>query len=284
LDIVQRQNYTSVRRAEVVVHLSRNMIDLHSHPASWGIRPILFQIGNVAVSSYAFFVALGLAVGLAVYFFEAKRQHRMNENGFMIAFGALLGGTIGAKLLVWAINYQYLVSHFPQWEVLLSGRSIVGGLIGGSIGAIITKRILKIKEKRGNLFAPAIAIGVAIGRLGCFFQGCCYGKSTSLPWGVDFGDGIMRHPTQLYESLFMFAMFVYLQLVKSDLKLQPGQLFKRLMIMYFVFRFLIEFIRVEGELIFGLSVFQVISIGAIIYLSRVDIKKFVIASISYGKS
>jgi phosphatidylglycerol:prolipoprotein diacylglycerol transferase len=260
------------------------MIDLHSHPASWGIRPILFHIGSVEVSSYAFFVASGLVVGLGVYFYEAKRQHRMNENGFMIAFGALMGGTIGAKLLVWAMNYQYLISRFPQWETLLSGRSIVGGLIGGSIGAIVTKRILKIKEKRGNLFAPAIALGVAIGRLGCFFQGCCYGKPTSLPWGVDFGDGIMRHPTQLYESLFMLVMFVYLQRMKDDPRIQPGQLFKRLMISYFIFRFFIEFIRVEGEFIFGFSVFQVIAIGVIMYVLRSDIKKVIILFRMYGHS
>ena len=157
----------------------------------------------------------------------------------MIAFGSIAGGILGAKILQWIIDYKFIFSHTSDLDLLLSGRTIVGGLIGGAIGAILTKKILRIKEKRGNLFAPAIAMGVAIGRLGCFFRGCCYGKETLLPWGVDFGDGVLRHPTQLYESLFMLIMFVYLEKIKNKENIKPGQLFKTLMISYFIFRFFV---------------------------------------------
>lgn len=249
------------------------MAYLNTYPVAWGIRPILFHVGSFGVEAYSFFVSLGLIVGAIVYFYEAKRKGTMNENGFMIAVGSLLGAAIGAKVFEWIIDYRFVIAHLSQPNLLLSGRTITGGLIGGTIGALVAKKLLKIKEKRGNLFAPAVAIGVAIGRFGCFFRGCCYGKPTNLPWGVDFGDGILRHPTQIYESVFMLIMFIYLERIKDRPDIKPGELFKRLMISYFVFRFLIEFIRVEPILVFGLTVFQVISIGVILFLIRNDIKQ-----------
>jgi len=243
------------------------------YPNTWGVRPILFSVGSLDIPAYSFFVLLGLVVGTTVYYLEAKRQKTLTENGFMIAFGSFVGGVAGAKLLEWIINYRYFISNLTNPELLISGRSIVGGLIGGTIGALVTKHILGIKEKRGNLFAPAVAIGVAIGRLGCFFRGCCYGKPTALPWGVDFGDGVSRHPTQIYESLFMLVMFVYIEKIKNHKDIMPGQLFKILMLAYFIFRFLIEYIRVEPIVFAGMTIFQLISIGVIIYLARADIYK-----------
>jgi phosphatidylglycerol:prolipoprotein diacylglycerol transferase len=115
------------------------------------------------------------------------------------------------------------------------------------------------------LFAPAIALGVAIGRIGCFLRGCCFGKETSLPGGVDFGDGILRHPTQLWESIFMFLLFGFL-MWKRTKNPKPGELFRILGISYFGFRFLIEFIRVEKIAFFGLTWFQIICLLALIYL------------------
>ena len=251
------------------------MIDDHYYPLNWGIKPILFQIGNLGVPAYAFFVLLGLMVGLAVYFYEARRQKVLSENGFFIVVGSLLGGIVGARVLQALVDYSYFFYHFSGWEILFSGRTIIGCLIGGTLGAILTKKILGINEKRGNLFAPAIAIGVAIGRLGCFFRGCCYGQPTNLPWGVNFGDGIMRHPTQIYESLFMLAMFIYLERIKNNKDIKPGQLFKILMISYFVFRFFMEFIRVERLAFAGLTFFQIICLFVIIYLIRDNIRHFV---------
>lgn len=259
------------------------MLDDHFYPSNWGIRPILFHIGAFDVQSYSFFVLLGLVVGISIYFYESKKQKSLSENGFFIAIGSLVGGILGAKILEWIINYKFVISNISNLQILFSGRTIVGGLIGGTIGAILTKKILGVKEKRGNFFAPAIAMGVAIGRLGCFFRGCCYGKQTILPWGVNFGDGVLRHPTQLYESLFMLAMFVYLEKIKNREDVKPGQLFKILMISYFIFRFFIEFIRVEQVVFVGLTSFQIISIGVIIYLVRENIKNLIFKQKPYGK-
>jgi len=241
---------------------------IYSDISSWGIRPILFNIGDIAVPSYSFFISLGLIVALSIYFWEAKKNNSFGENNIYIVFGALLGAVIGAKLLDFIVDYRYFIDNFWTVETIFSGKTIVGGFIGGFIGVKITKKLFNIKEKRGNLFAPAIAIGVAIGRIGCFLRGCCYGKPTNLPWGMDFGDGLLRHPTQIYESLFMLAMFVYLEKIKNRGDIKSGQLFKILMVSYFIFRFFIEFIRTQDVVFFGLTAFQIISLFAIIYLIR----------------
>lgn len=263
-------------------HSSKKMDSGHIVFDNWGVKPILFRIGEFDVPSYPFFVLLGLLAGAAVYLYEAKRRNSLSEHGLLIAFGSLAGGILGAKVLEWMINYKYVISHLSNLGVLLSGRTIIGGMLGGVIGANLAKRAIGIKEKRGNLFAPAVALGVAVGRIGCFLRGCCYGKPTALPWGVDFGDSIPRHPTMLYESVFMLIMFAYLEKIKDKPDIAPGQLFKLLMVSYFIFRFLIEFIRVEPVAFAGLSVFQIISIVVIIYLMR-DNMTLLINSKIYGK-
>jgi len=241
------------------------MIDYHNFPGqNWGVLPVLFKIGNFPVDSYSFFVLLAIVIGILVFYLEAKKYKSANERTFYIVIAALVGGTLGAKLPIWIFHFQEIISAFPDITPLLSGRTIVGGLIGGTLGVIILKKYLKINEKKGNLFAPAIAIGIAIGRIGCFLRGCCYGIPTSLPWGVNFGDGIPRHPTQIYESILMIFLFIYLQKAKKK-NPAPGSLFKVLMVSYFIFRFLIEFIRVEAKVFLGLSGYQWASLLVIFY-------------------
>ncbi len=242
------------------------MIDSHYHPENWGILPILFRLGSFSVSSYSFFVLLALFVGAFVFYLESKKQKFDNEPTFIIAVAALLGGAIGAKIIVWLIYFPQITAH-PTLESLLSGRSIIGGFIGGITAVVITKKIFKIQGKRGNLFAPAIALGLSIGRVGCFLRGCCYGITTSLPWGVDFGDGILRHPTQLYESVFSFGMFFYLQYLKTK-NPKPGELLRIFLIYYFIFRFFLEFIKYEPKTIGPLTIYQIVAILVLGYLLR----------------
>ena len=123
---------------------------------------------------------------------------------------------------------------------------------------------LGITEKSGNLFAPAIALALTIGRLGCLLGGCCYGVPTGLPWGVDFGDGITRHPTQLYESVFALALCVFLLAVRRRFN-EPGRLFGIFMLAYFSFRFLIEFLRAGDVTAIGLTAAQLASLGILAY-------------------
>lgn len=241
------------------------MLDLHLVPyPEWGVKPVLFYLGNLPIPSYSFFMLLAILVGCIVYWLEAKKNKIANEDSFYILLAALIGGALGAKIPIILLYWNEIIASFPDLSILYSGRTIIGGLIGGVIGVMLIKKKLNLKERKGNIFAPAIAIGIAIGRIGCFLRGCCFGKASDLPWAVDFGDNILRHPTELYESLFMFGMFLFLEWKKTK-NPKPGSLLRILMISYFTFRFFLEFIRVEKIAFFGLTYFQLISLLVLAY-------------------
>lgn len=232
-------------------------------PSIWGIRPVLFSIGKINVSSYSFFVTLGLVVGIALYYWYARKQNKLGEKTFYLALAAFFGAAIGAKLPIWIMNFPLIIANLGNLPLLLSGRTILGGLIGGTIAVNITKKYIGVTEKRGNIFVPGIALGASIGRIGCFLRGCCFGIPTTLPWGINFGDGILRHPTQIYESIFFLGYFLYA--VKSINKSAPGQLFENFILTYFTFRFFEEFLRQNTPFFFGLSIYQVISLAVVLY-------------------
>ncbi len=244
--------------------------DLIPYP-QWGIKPTLFYLGNFAVPSYSFFVILAILIGCLVYYLDARKEKKSNDNSFYLIIAALIAGAIGAKIPIIMLYWNQIFSSSQGIQILISGRSILGGLIGGTIGVLYMKHRLRIKERRGNIFAPAIAIAIAIGRIGCFLRGCCYGKPTNLPWGVNFGDGILRHPTQIYESLFMLGVFFYLNWKKKQ-EPKHGQLFDILIISYLIFRFFIEFIRVEEVVFLGLTFFQIICLVGLVWYSRFYLK------------
>lgn len=249
------------------------MIDSHYLPgADWGVRPILFNFYGQPIESYPVIIFLALIVGLGLFFYNARKQKSLNENTLYIILTALIGGILGSKIPVWIVNYKLIIASFPNIAPLLSGRTIVGGLIGGTLAVMLLKYKLGIKSKKGNIFAGPVALGITIGRIGCFLRGCCYGTETSLPWGVDFGDGILRHPTQIYEAVFLFGLFIYLQSRVQSEKV-AGRLFKILMVSYFTFRFFIEFIRVEEVIFSGLTGFQIASLLVIGYYLLPDLIK-----------
>ncbi len=245
------------------------MLDNHFVPDGYGIIPY-FTIFGKEVSSYSIFVGLGVLIGIIWFLLTIPKKEKVRGyRPFVIVLSALLFGAIGSKVLVIIENIKPLVEDFSQIRVFLfTGKSIIGGLIGGYIGVIIGKKIVGVKEKRfGNQIAPAVALGMAIGRIGCFLTGCCFGIETSLPIGINFGDGANRIPTQLIEMTFCLILFGYLfYKQKSKKELQPGILFYDLILYYFVFRFLIEFIRETEKNILFLSIYQIISILGIIYI------------------
>jgi Prolipoprotein diacylglyceryltransferase len=258
------------------------MDELLATNAHWGVLPVI-SVGGIQISTYTLFVLLAIVVAAFIYIREVKKIGKSNDFSLLIAVGAFVGSAIGAKLFEIVINIDLISGRGGLLAFIFSGRTVIGGLIGGTIGVRITKRLIGMKERRGNLFAPAVAMGVAIGRIGCFCNGCCYGKPTSLPWGVNFGDGIYRHPTQFYEAIFMLIMFFWIQYGFKRERTVPGYLFKILMIAYFVFRFMVEFIRTERLAFWGLSYFQLISVFVLVYLILCDNKQVVHQIKRYGK-
>ena len=235
--------------------------DLHAHPAVWGVRPVLFTIDGQPVATYSFFVTLGLVVAVLLYRYNTK-DRAVGNNGLYIALAAVVGGIVGAKLPMWIVNLPQIIATPLDPAVWLSGRTIVGGIIGGVLAVWLVKRKLGIKQRLGNYLVPSLTAGIFFGRIGCFLAGCCYGTATALPWGVNFGDGVLRNPTQLYEALFVLGLFVYSQLMKD--RFAPGELFRFFMITYFSWRFLIEFIRVNPVWMLGLTYYQVVALGVVV--------------------
>ena len=258
------------------------MLDNHYVPEGYGIITN-FTFGDTKISTYSFFVILGLIIGTLWFYLTIPNEEKdKKNNSYLIVISALIGGFVGSKIVVMFENFNILVEN-PAYlkNFLFTGKSIVGGLIGGYIGVRIIKKIKNIPNIRcGNQIAPAIALGMAIGRIGCFLTGCCYGIETNLPIGVNFGDGIYRIPTQLIEMLFCIVLFIYLLYKqKKGKNLIDGILFKELVLYYFVFRFFIEFIRDTNKNIIFLSIYQVICLIGIIFI-EIQIKR----SKKYGKS
>lgn len=237
----------------------------------WGLKPVLFNIGGFSIESYPVMLFLALLVGIAIYVWQLKKDGIKSSNAFYIALFGIVGGTIGAKLPLIFMYWKELNSNTNSLNTILQGRTVVGGLIGGTVSIFIAKKIFNIKERMGNQLAIPIAVAMAIGRVGCLLRGCCYGKETHLAWGIDFGDHILRHPTQIYEMIFDIAMVVYLCIRKrKDVK--PGQLYSIFLNGYLGFRFLLEFIRVEKVSSIGLTDFQVLCIVGLIFINRKSIK------------
>ena len=234
---------------------------------TWGLKPVLFYINGFPVEAYPVFLFLALVIGILVYRIQLKMDNIHKSNAFYIAIFAIAGGTIGSKIPIIIMNWNLLNSDPNSVDILFSGRTIIGGLIGGTAGTFTAKKLFGIKERMGNQLAIPVAAGMAVGRIGCLLRGCCYGQPTNLPWGTDFGDHVMRHPTQVYEIIFDILLAFYLQWRKKK-GVNPGELFKIFLNCYLSFRFLLEFIRVEKVSFIGLTDFQLLCVISIIYINR----------------
>ncbi len=169
-----------------------------------------------------------------------------------LALGAFCGGMLGAKLPFVLADWEGLLSGRAWFD---NGKTIVFGIVGGYFGVEMAKWAMDLRVKTGDGFAVPVAAAVAIGRLACFAGGCCFGTPTALPWGVDFGDGLLRHPTQLYEFTFHLSAALALTRLRR-LGLFRGQLIKFYILSYLAYRFLTEFIRPEPLLALGLTGYQ----------------------------
>ena len=152
---------------------------------------------------------------------------------------------------------------------MLSGKTIVGGLLGGTIGVELVTMRLGIKERTGDLFAIPLTLGIAIGRLGCFFGGIAdhtYGNPANLPWSVNFGDGIPRHPVQIYEILFLLALAAVLSFLRGELP-RNGDLYRVFLVSYLAWRLAIDFLK-PGSLFGDLTAIQWACVAALAWYSR----------------
>jgi phosphatidylglycerol---prolipoprotein diacylglyceryl transferase len=182
------------------------------------MHPILYSFGPVTLYTYGLLVSTGFLTGFILFLLDLKRRSLPTDTGIDLAFWALLSAIVGSRLVYVALNFSYFGRYplkiFMIWE---------GGLVwyGAFLGALAALLIyFRVKKLDGWLWAdiaiPYVALGQAIGRLGCLMAGCCYGRPTSLPWGITFTAseiapaGISLHPTQIYEALLNLMIFAVL--------------------------------------------------------------------------
>lgn len=221
--------------------------------------PVILRLGPWAVPAHLVFETLAYTVGFQLYRLQ-RRVAGDRVDGLdrlWVIAGAIVGAATGAKVLCWFVEPAVTLAHLDAGFLLFGGKTIVGGLAGGLVGVELVKKWRGVTRSTGDLFAVPLAIGTAIGRIGCFLQGLpdrTYGLPTSLPWGVDFGDGIARHPTQLYEALFMVGLATWLYW-RGRKPYAEGALFRQFMASYMAFRLAVEFIK-PGVPLGGLTAIQ----------------------------
>jgi phosphatidylglycerol---prolipoprotein diacylglyceryl transferase len=228
--------------------------------------PILFRIGGLEITSFGVMVAVGALVGTWIFRNELRRSH-LPESAVDVAVAGLVGGVVGAKLL-WVAEH---LGDEPLRGLILSraGMSWFGGFAGGFGAGIALLRARRLPVIRVlSAATPGLAVGHAIGRIGCFLVGDDYGRPSSLPWAVAFPDGyppteLRVHPTQIYEALALVPVAWLLLRWRGQHKPDRFILGAYLALAGSV-RFAIEFLRVDVRVLGPFSVAHIASLGAVI--------------------
>lgn len=207
------------------------------------------------------------------------------EQKWTLALGAFVGAAAGAKLVVLLEDPAFTLAHWREPLFWLHGKSIVGAILGAIVGVEWAKKSAGVAWSTGDHWVVPLAVGLAIGRVGCFLSGLtddAYGVPTTLPWGVDFGDG-PRHPTQLYESAFALLALGFVLRAKRRQEAQ-GDLFRLYVVAYFAFRFLEEFVRVSPRPYLGLTVYQLACAAGLAYYLAPAAQRRRLGRLAWGKA
>ncbi len=216
------------------------------------------------------FESAAYTVGFWVYSRQRKRagDFLASSDRLSIVVAAIVGAALGSKVLSWFESPADALAHWNDLLWLMQGKTIVGGLLGGTIAVELTKKFLGVTRRTGDLFAIPICVGTAVGRIGCFFAGLpdqTCGVATSLPWGVDFGDGVRRHPTQLYEVVFVLVLAWVLARMKP---VREGDRFRAFLVAYLLFRLAIEFWKPGVAAFAGLTAIQWSCVAALAWYAK----------------
>jgi prolipoprotein diacylglyceryltransferase len=249
------------------------------------MHPLLFTVGRTPIWSHAVFTLLGVAVALTISWRIARARDRATQSLLWICSGGLMGAALLAKF---GLAGRYLLdvdtptlSGFLRWEA----RSLLGGLTGAYAGVVITKRLIGYPQHTGDLLTPGVAIGIAIGRIGCQLAETP-GTATTLPWGVHVAvpvppsvigctacdAGLAMHPSFLYESLLLVVVglwtWPYARRGTYPFRwMGDGDLFQLFLLTYAIFRFAVEFVRGNPAMWWGLSGSQLTVCGGFVLLA-----------------
>lgn len=238
------------------------------------MHQILFQIGPFTVRSYGLMVDLGILAGIALAWYLAGKKGKFREDVLNVAFFAVLGGLLGARLWEVAFDWGYYAGRLAEipaiWE---GGLSVQGGVAGGLVAVILYTRIKRIPFwEFGDILVPGVILGQALGRVGCLLNGCCYGVPTSQFWGLVYPPGTDAYaafgaaplfPAVILEAawdLAVLALLVFLLFRKPF----HGFIVTLYFALYAAGRLAIEFYRADSLIVWGLKAAQATSLATLL--------------------
>jgi len=232
--------------------------------------PFTIEIGATKILWHVVLETLGLFTGFRYFLYIRKKQKDSvpESNRIWILIGATFGALLGSRLIGGLENPPEMLLSKSILQYFYENKTVVGGFLGGLVGVEFIKNIIGENQKSGDLFTYPIILGLIIGRIGCFSMGIyeqTYGTPSGLPWAMNLGDGILRHPVTLYEIFFLLCAWLALVQLEKNYVLAEGAKFKIFMIVYLLFRFALDFIKPHFNLIIGLSTIQVTCLAGLMY-------------------
>ena len=220
-----------------------------------------------------------LAFFIGFQFYQRLRKTQQDaistDHRWVLIASAIIGALVGSRLLGALENPGLFFTGGGSvgWWYYYQSKTILGGLLGGTWAVEITKRVLGLRARSGDLFVFPILLGMWIGRIGCFLMGTLeptYGTVTEGWWGMDLGDGQLRHPTALYEMIWLSLTFGGLWVLRNRGRYPSGGLYFLFMVGYLMYRFGVGFIQPYPEVWYGLSTLQIAAVVGLIYYLLFD--------------
>ena len=235
--------------------------------------PVSIQIGTHSFLLHGILEPLAFFIGFRYFVWLRKRKGDAIEQGnrIWIFIGAIFGALLGSRLIGGLENPPQIAMADNVLLYFYQNKTVLGGFLGGLLGVELVKKMIGEKTASGDLFVFPIILALIIGRIGCFSMGVyeeTYGTATHLPWGMNLGDGLQRHPVCLYEIIFLLLLWTALKKIEKKWSLTNGASFKIFMIGYTGFRFILDFIKPHYTLNIGLSVIQLTCLLGLIYYYR----------------
>lgn len=246
------------------------------------MHPVLFRVFGINVYGYGTMIAVGILAALLLLNYQIKKEGYDEDSILNMSIIAIICGILGGKLLYIITEIKNIAVDPSILKNVGNGFVVYGAIIGGGLAVYFySKRKEWNMLKMFDIVVPTVALAQGFGRIGCLLAGCCYGRETTLPIGIDFKDslfaspGVLRQPTQIYSSIFDFLLAVFL-LWYGKRKKKDGDVFALYVILYSAGRFLVEFLRGDPRGAVGvLSTSQFISIFTFIFgLIVFNIDKF----------
>ena len=249
--------------------------------------PVYIHLGGSSILLHAILEILAFFVGFRYFIWLRRKQGDSikRPNRAWIVIGAIFGALIGSRLIGGLEDPPQISKADNVFFYFYHNKTVLGGFLGGLLGVELIKKIIGEKRASGDLFVYPIILALIIGRIGCFTMGVyeeTYGTPSNLPWAMNLGDGILRHPVALYEIIFLVVLWIALARIRNKFPLNEGALFKLFMIAYMLFRFLLDFIKPHFTYSIGLSTIQITSLAGLAYYYAYILHPKKLLKISYA--